>query len=138
MKISAKTGRSIRPPRSPVLAIRIPAPVYGEIKKAAKTAGMTLSEYVAQLITRGQEWQETIGEARRLLAESKRIIDDNLKAEMRRQGWVPLHGSPYWLPPGAVPTSGFINAEVLKLEQMIAALKAVEPEKDEPEKELTS
>jgi hypothetical protein len=125
MKKSAKTGQAIRPPRSPVLAIRVPGPVYGELKKAAKIAGTTLSEYVQQLIARGREWQDTIGEAKRLLTESKRIIGENLIAEMRRQGWVPLHGSPYWLPPGAVPTSGFIKAEVAELEQRIAALKTV-------------
>src|SRR5438874_6213047 len=97
MKKSAKkTGRSIRPARSPVLAIRIPAPIYDELKKAAKTAGATLSEYVAQLIIRGQEWQETIGDARKLLAQAKaeadRIPKAALEAEMRRQNWRLIRG----------------------------------------------
>ena len=56
MKKSAKTGRAIRPSRSPVLPIRVPQPIYDELKKAAKTAGMTMSEYVNRLITNGQEW----------------------------------------------------------------------------------
>jgi len=109
-----------------VIAIRIPKPMHDGIRKAAKTAGMTLSDYVAQLIIRGQEWQETIGEAKRLLTESKRAAHDNLIAEMRRQGWAPLRGSPYWMTPGTVPTSGFIKAEVEQLEQRITALKAVQ------------
>jgi len=81
MKKSVKTGRlritrtaprvSIRPVRSPVIAIRVPKPVHDEIQRAAKKAGMTMSEYVAQLITRGQEWQDVIGELRDLVHQIK-------------------------------------------------------------------
>jgi hypothetical protein len=47
---------------------------------------------------------------------------------MRRQGWTPLVGSPYWLPPGAVPTSRFVEAEVAALERRITALKSAQTE----------
>jgi molybdopterin converting factor small subunit len=114
MKKSAKTGRAIRPPRSPVLAIRVPAPVYGELKKAAKTVGMTLSDYVAQLIANGKEWQAAFGDARKLMqwanAESQRIVDAALKTELRRRNWKPDETG-CWRPPEVhrLPPNGFID-----------------------------
>jgi hypothetical protein len=59
--VRKRGGGSIRPARSPVLAIRVPAPVHKAITKAAAKAKMTISDYVAQLIIRGQEFQEIIG-----------------------------------------------------------------------------
>ncbi len=96
-----KTGGSaIRPARSPVLAIRIPA------------AGMTLSDYAARLLTRGQEAQEGIVEARGLLqrakTEAKRIVDSSLETALRRQNWRP-DGMGKWGPPElhGLPPDGF-------------------------------
>ena len=106
-------GSAIRPARSPVLAIRVPAPVLDDIKRAAATAGMTISDYAAQLIMRGQEWQEVIGDARGLLqqakAEAKRLVNSTLETELRRLNWRPEHGTGKWLPPEVhgLPPNGF-------------------------------
>jgi hypothetical protein len=116
MKKSAKTGRSIRPPRSPVLAIRVPAPLYRELKKAAKIAGKTLSDYVAQMISHGKEWQEAIGHSRNLIrhasAEAERIENDTLKTTLRRRTWK-RNEKGYWAPPEVhgYPPNGFIEGE---------------------------
>ena len=37
------------------------------------------------------------------------MVEGNFEAEMRRHGWAPLHGSPYWIPPEAAPSSGFVD-----------------------------
>jgi hypothetical protein len=115
-KAVKKSGRAIRPARSPVIAIRVPAPMHEAITKAAKDAEMTMSEYVAQLISRGQEWQDVIGDARKLLsqakAEAKRIVDSALELHLRRQNWRP-DGAGGWRPPEVhgLPPDGF-NPEV--------------------------
>jgi hypothetical protein len=116
MKKSAKTGRSIRPPRSPVLAIRVPQPVYGELKKAAKIAGMTLSDYVQQLITNGKEWRDAFGNARKLMqwanTEARRTVRGALETELRRRNWK-RNEKGHWEPPEVhgYPPNGFIEGE---------------------------
>lgn len=113
MKKSAKTGRAIRPQRSPVLPIRVPKPDYDKLKSAAKDSGMTLSEYVWRLIARGQEWQESIAAARNLLrqanAEAKRIVKSTLVAELRRHNWKRDAVRGTWAPPEVhgFPPDGF-------------------------------
>jgi hypothetical protein len=119
MKKSVKKtggGGSIRPARSPVIAIRVPEPVHGGIVRAAKEAGMTMSEYVAQLITRGQEWQDAIGDARKLLhqtkIEAKRIVSSTLETELRHRNWK-RNEKGWWAPPEVhgFPADGFIETE---------------------------
>jgi hypothetical protein len=120
MKKSAKTGRAIRPQRSPVLPIRVPKPVYDALKKEAKTAGMTLSEFVNRLIDRGREWHETIGDARKLLqqanAEAKRIVDSSIEAVHRRHNWK-RNEKGWWAPPEVhgLPADGFVEGEPSEL-----------------------
>ena len=127
-KKSTRKGRSARPAgRSPVIAVRVEAPLYWQIKDAAKQSKQTMSEMMAALLRSAFEWQAAFADVKALKAEFKRLTQDNLEAAMRREGWAPLHGSPYWLPPGAVPTSGFIKHEVDELERRITALKSAQP-----------
>jgi hypothetical protein len=131
---SGRTGqhemkKSVKPVgRSPVIYARVPYELHKRIKASARQAKRPMSEFMAEMLGNAFNWQDTFREAQGLMAESKRLIRDNLKAEMRRQGWTPLHGSPYWLPPGVVPTSGWIKAEVSALERRITALKSAQTE----------
>jgi hypothetical protein len=128
-KKSMRKGRSRRPAgRNPVIAVRVSEPMYKQIKEAAKQSRQTMSEQMAALLRSAFEWQVAFSEAKELKAEFSRLMQGDLKGAMRRAGWVPLHGSPYWLPPGSVPTSGFIKAEVAELERRITALKTVQSE----------
>jgi hypothetical protein len=113
---STRQPRPIKPiGRSPVVAIRVPAPLHARITAEAKRAGMSMSEFMAGQLWRSFEWQDAFNDRVAMLkeaaAESKRVIAGNLEAEMRRQGWSRLHGTEYWLPPGMVPRSGFIAGE---------------------------
>ena len=119
--------KSIRPVgRSPVIYVRVPRELHQQIKASAKLAKQPMSEHMSALLTEAFNWRAAFHDHRSLMAESKRLIRENLTAEMRRQGWKPFSGSPYWLPPGAVPTSGFIEAEVNELERRISALKSAQ------------
>ena len=115
-KAVKKSGGSIRPERSPVIAIRVPAPLHQAITKTAKASGVTMSEYVAQLIARGQEWQGLIDSARNVLsqanAEAKRMVDSALEAELRRRNWKRNAATGSWTPPEVhgLPPDGFIAA----------------------------
>lgn len=117
MKKPRKTsGGAIRPARSPVIAIRVPTPVHAAITKAAKDAGLTISEYVARLIARGEEWTAAIGDASNLLAqaraEARRIVGSTLEAEHRRHNWK-RNEKGWWAPPEAhgLPANGFTETK---------------------------
>ena len=137
-------GRSRRPAgRSPVIAVRVSEPLYRQIKEAAKESKQTMSETMARLLKRSFEWDATFAEPKRLSAELLERQKEDLKAEMRRQGWRPLLGSPYWLPPEVAPLegteSGFIGAKKVdpieivraELERCAAILKAIQPKEGE-------
>ena len=143
MKKPAGKGRSRRPPgRTPVIAVRAPALLYRQIKDAAKQSGQTMSETMAMLLTRAFEWDATFAETKRLSAEFQQRMKSDLKMEMRRQGWRPLRGSPYWLPPEVADVTppqegaGFkkvdpIEMALTQLERCAAILKAIQPKKEE-------
>ena len=150
MKKPAGKGRSRRPAgRSPVIAVRVSEPLYRQIKDKAKQSRATMSETMARLLKRAFEWDETFAEPKRLSAELLERQKENLKAdliaEMRRQGWTPLLGTPYWLPPEVAPRegseSGFIGAKKVdpieivraELERCTAILKAIQPKEGEPQ-----
>jgi hypothetical protein len=121
--------KSIRPVgRSPTIYVRVAQPLHQRIRASARRSKRTMSEEMATLLANAFDWQDAFGDVKSFLAESKRMTRDNLQAEMRRQGWTPLVGSPYWLPPGAVPTSRFVEAEVAALERRITALKSAQTE----------
>jgi hypothetical protein len=108
--------RSIKPlGRNPVIAVRVAPPLHRRITEEAKRAGQSMSEYMADALGRSFEWQSAFGDRHKMLkeaaVEAKRITSDTLEAEMKRAGWRRLWGTPYWLPPGSVPQSGFIAAE---------------------------
>jgi hypothetical protein len=113
-KSTKRSGRSIRPERSPVIAIRVPAPLHEEVSKAAKAAGRTISEHMAEIVARGQEWQGLINEARNVLqqanAEAKRIVRGTLETELRRRNWKREADTGKWVPPEVhgYPPDGFI------------------------------
>ena len=117
MKKSKKAARVIgRVGRNPVIAVRVPPPLHHRITESAKASGRSMSEEMAALITRGFEWPDALRDhLATLLAqdEMRRMVEGNfnLEAEMRRRGWAPLHGSPYWIPPEAAPPSGFVDPE---------------------------
>jgi hypothetical protein len=104
-----------KPGRDPVIAVRVPEPLHRRITAEAKRTGQSMSELMADLLGRGFEWQDAFGDRYQMLKEAnataKQIAADQLEAEMRRHGWNRLWGTPYWLPPGSMPESGFIVAE---------------------------
>ena len=124
-----------------MIAVRVPEPLYRQIKEAAKESKQTMSEAMAWGLTRAFEWQAAFYDAKRLSTEFQQRMKEDLKMEMRRHGWRPLHGSPYWLPPEVAPhkdTGGFVGTkkvdplEVLRteLERCIAIIKAVQPQEE--------
>jgi hypothetical protein len=112
LKKSGDKGRSRRPPgHSPVIAVRVPEFLYRRIKESAKRSKRTMSEEMASLIERTFEFQDAFGEIKNMMAESKRVTKENLKAEMRRQGWRRIHGTPNWIAPEAVLKNEFGQTE---------------------------
>ena len=94
MKKPKKAARSIRPlGRSPVIAVRVPGPLYERITKSAKDNGRSMSEEMAALIQRGFDWT------------------DAYEAGMLANGFQRLHGTPRWvkLPKGTA--KGFLTKE---------------------------
>jgi hypothetical protein len=89
-KAQKKTPRPIRPV-NPVIAARVPKPLYDRIAASAAANGRSLAEEVASLIRRGFEW------------------GDAYKAGMLAAGFQPLHDgtdAPRWvkLPEGVQGT----------------------------------
>ena len=128
--------------KMPVIAVRVTAPLHTRIIESAKRNGRSMSEEMAALLEDAFAWQDAHGERGRMLQETKvqyeRFVDEHFDIEMKRRGWQPLHGSPYWLPPGSAAQSGFIvpapavddtdeidriNAAVDALEVRLAKLK---------------
>ena len=114
MKKSKGAARPIgRIGRNPVIAVRVPPPLHHRITESAKASGRSMSEEMAWLIANGFQWQEAFGDRVQMLKEAKaevdRMVRGNFEAEMRRRGWVPVHGSPAWLPPEAALQSSFVN-----------------------------
>jgi hypothetical protein len=135
MKKSKKAARVIgRVGRNPVIAVRVPPPLHHRITESAKASGRSMSEEMAALITRGFEWKDALrDQLAKIIAgrdETRRMDDGNLEAEMRRRGWAPLHGSPYWIPPEAAPPRGFVDPEAAPPSGFVN-LEAAESELDE-------
>ena len=149
MKKSKKAARVIgRVGRNPVIAVRVPPPLHHRITESAKASGRSMSEEMAALITRGFEWQDAFRDRIAMLLqaqdEMRRMVEGNFEAEMRRRGWAPLHGSPYWIPPEAAPPSGFVDPEAAppsgfvdveakaqgELDELDAAIEAIQAKLD--------
>jgi hypothetical protein len=116
MKKSKKATRVIgRIGRNPVIAVRVPPPLHHRITESAKASGRSMSEEMAALLTRGFEWQDAFGDRVEMLSKAQdeinQMVRGNLEAEMRRKGWKPVHGSPYWIDPEAAPKSGWVDPE---------------------------
>jgi hypothetical protein len=128
-----KTARPIgRIGRNPVIAVRVPPPLHHRITESAKTSGRSMSEEMSFLLARAFEWQQAFGDRVEMLDQAKaeidRMVRGNLEAEMRRAGWKPLHGTPYWSRPGAAPPSGFVDAAeaAAQLNEIDAAIDIIE------------
>ena len=107
MKKAAGKGRSRRPAgRSPVIAVRVDAPLYEKILASAKQSQRTMSEEMAWLLQFSFEMQAAFGTAKEAYGRFKRLNEDTLQSEMRRYGWRPRVGTPYWFK--TEETGGFI------------------------------
>lgn len=136
MKKSKATARPIgRVGRNPVIAVRVPAPLHQRIVESAKTSGRSMSEEMAALLAHGFEWQDAFGDRMKMLDAAKveigRMVSGNLEAELRRQGWRPLHGSPYWMPPGVAPQEGFTGPETAPQDDFVDVEAKAADELDE-------
>ncbi|MET4513724.1 hypothetical protein [Bradyrhizobium sp. I1.7.5] len=116
----AKKARPIgRTGRNPVIAVRVTPALHNRITESAKISGRSMSEEMAALLTRGFEWEQAFGDRVNMLeqarAEIDRMVGSNFKAEMRRRGWKPLHGTPHWIDPeaAAITPSGFVDPTVM-------------------------
>ena len=52
--------------RSPVIAVRVPAPLHKRIIDSAKASGRSMSEEMASLLERGFQWQAMLAKLERL------------------------------------------------------------------------
>ena len=99
-----------RPPgrkakRRPVIATRVPLPVYEMIKQAAQDSGRTLSEELIWRTTQSFERDNILDEAREKLAAAQRVTEQVIRNELERthtriRG---ADGSIYWMEKGAEP-----------------------------------
>jgi ribbon-helix-helix CopG family protein len=134
MKKSKTAARVIgRVGRNPVIAVRVPAPLHHRITEMAKDSGRSMSEVMADLIARSFDWNAAFGDRVEMLKQAKaemdRMVQGNFDIEMRRRGWTPRLGTPYWLPPGVAPQSGFIDPEPKapdEIDEINAAIDALE------------
>jgi hypothetical protein len=148
MKKSKKAARPIgRVGRNPVIAVRVPPALHQRIAKAAQDDGRSMSEVMSDLLARAFDWHDAFGDRVEMLKQAKaeidRMVQGNFDIEMRRRGWAPLLGTPYWLPPGIAPPSGFkpetaspsdevgqINAVLDALETRLKRLKDSQQSKE--------
>jgi hypothetical protein len=137
MKKSKKARTIGRVGRNPVIAVRVTPALHQRITESAKASGRSMSEEMAALLTRGFEWQEAFSDRVKMLEQAKveidRMVADNFKAEMRRRGWKPLHGTANWIDPEATATlqSGFVDpAEAEPDEELDTLGEAIEAIKE--------
>jgi hypothetical protein len=87
--------------------------VRAKLEEAAAASGRSLTAETEHRLAMSFEWDEAWGDVQKLRAEFKRRLEEiesgNLEAVMRRKGWKPLGGTPYWHPPGVVEQSGFVD-----------------------------
>lgn len=95
------------------LSFRVTPELRDDLEAAASSKGRSLTSEVLSRLERSFAWEAAHRDVQTMLAESKARIAEiesgNLEAVMRQRGWKPVVGSPYWLPPGAVPQSGFVE-----------------------------
>lgn len=121
MKKSKKATRSIKPVgRSPVIAVRVPEPLHQRIKKVAGDREQSMSETMADLITKGLDWTEAFGEHQTFFRgereKVRQLLKGDIKAGLLERGWTIVHhakdgvGIDLFAPPEAgFPKSGFLT-----------------------------
>src|SRR5262245_39733890 len=122
MRTSAKKARG-RPrgrtaPHRPVLSVRVPEELYEKIQTSARANGRTVSEEAVWRTQQSYEWEARFGEARAVLAESRRIFDANLEAALRKRGYLPVAMLPQgkaWISPDADKEKLNLAIDVTKL-----------------------
>lgn len=120
-KARKATPRPVRPV-TPVIAVRVPAPLHARITITAELRGQSLSETMAQLITQGLDWSEAFGDHReffqRQREEVRRLLAGDIKAGLLARGWTIVRdskgGAPVELfapPEAGFPRSAFIPTD---------------------------
>jgi hypothetical protein len=115
-----------------VIAGRVPESLHQQIKQAAKQSGRSMSDELAWRVGISFEREKTFGEARKLLADTRRAIEGDLRQAMRSAGLTLVHGSAgdYWMEPGTPPLKTVLDQE-LKAAIIDAVKQAIAQSKEE-------
>jgi hypothetical protein len=95
--------RGRKAPHRPVLSVRVPAEFYAEVTQAAQQSGRTISEEVIARARHSFEWEKTFGDARKLMADARRVMAGELRQAMIGAGYTPVVSSSgvLWAEPGS-------------------------------------
>jgi len=105
-----RPGRPTTPPESrapfrPVLTQRVSMELYERVAEAARRSNRKLGEEAAHRVEQSFEWEKSFGDARKLLADTKKVIAEeergDLEDQMRQAGFTCVHGigGEAWFPP---------------------------------------
>jgi hypothetical protein len=117
--------------KRPVLAARLHEPLHEKIRLAAEANGLSISEEAERRLERSFEWEQTFGDAKKLMADAEKTLAKGLEARMRQAGYQPIHdiNGTVWAEPGMQigRFTGAINPAVEEIiERVVArALKQV-------------
>ena len=85
-----------------VIAGRVPSKLHQRIQEAAASSGRTMSEELAWRAEQSFEWEKAHGDRRRMLAETRAILEGQQQAGLSKAGWTKVAGigGDAWFPPG--------------------------------------
>ena len=82
-----KPGPPAKYGRRPTLTIRVPMPVYRELRATAAAAGKSISETIEQRLSAWSELEALRADARRMVAEAKAAVDVARIQAIRQAGF---------------------------------------------------